>query len=587
MSEWKLIQRRFPAESPEFRSELSELARSGMRIVALAGIVLPALLIVVPIVVLQLPIAVIGVPGQSTAIWDELSIVILAGILLWFSFSERAVRNARLLFAVFVWIAGAVMFLDDMVHPGSALSTNYLALLILVAVGAMPYRRLQMFGVAFGLLVVYLALAFFTKTSLDLDSIVFLIVLGILGGWLAGLLYDSRKRQSESLQESSASEERYHSLFRDASDAIFTIENASGCFSEVNPALERMLGVAVSELQKTRFLEIVHPDDRPMVLAHHERRIRGEAAPSQYQFRIIAPATGEVHVCDVTIHRGSGSGLTAGIARDLTERMRAEQTIREYAAALERSNREIVATQARLLQAEKNAAMADLIAGVVHELNTPLAVVQCNVDLTSRAASKIAGDSRTQDRAIERCYEAIRESCGAARSAADRISSIVKTLKSFAYLDQAEVQFIDVNRAITDTLELLKYRLQERIVVKTQLLTLPELRCQARNINQMIAIIIRRAIEAIEDAGTVSLSTRCEFGVISIVIRDSGAVLSAEQQAHLFDPCLTVRENRVGLGLELPIAHQVALAHGGSIEVESIDEVGTTITIALPLGNET
>ncbi len=587
MSEWKLNWRRFPAESPGFRNELLELARSGMRIVGLAGVILPALLILVAVIIQQLPIAAIGVPGQSTAIWDELSIVFLAGILLWLSYSDRAVRNARFLFAVFVWIAGAVMLLDDLVHPGSALSTNYLALLILVAVGAMPYRRLQMMGVSVGLLAIYLALALFTGTSLDLDGLVFIMVLGILGIWLAGLLHDSRKRQAESLQQSTVSEERYHSLFRDASDAIFTIENESGCFSEVNPALERMLGVAASDLQKTRFLEIVHPDDRPMVLANHLRRIRGEAAPSQYQFRIIAPATGEVHVCDVTIHRATGSGLTAGIARDLTERIRAEQTIREYAAALERSNREIVATQARLLQAEKNAAMADLIAGVVHEINTPLAVVQCNVDLTSRAASKIAEDSRAHDLVTERCYEAIRESCGAARSAADRISSIVKTLKSFAYLDQAEVQFIDVNRAITDTLELLNYRLQERITVKTHLLTLPQLRCQARNINQMIAIIIRRAIEAIDDAGTVSISTRCEFGVISIVVRDTGAVLSAEQQAHLFDPCLTVRENRVGLGLELPIAHQVALAHGGSIEVESIDEVGTTITISLPVAIET
>ncbi len=586
MSEWKSHRRRFPAESPGFRNELFELARSGMRIVGLAGVVLPAILIFMPVVIKQLPIATIGMPGESTAIWDELSIMVLAGLLLWLSFSNLAVRNARLLFAVFVWVAGAVMLLDDMVHPGAALSTNYLALLILVAVGAMPYRRLQMLGVTAGLLAVYLALALFTGTSLDLDSLAYLVVLGILGAWLAGLLYDSRRRQAESLQQSTASKERYHSLFRDASDAIFTIENESSCFSEVNPALERMLGVSTSELQKTRFLDIVHPDDRPMVLANHQRRLRGEAAPNQYQFRIIAPATGEIHFCDVTIHQSSVSGLTAGIARDLTERIRAEQTIREYAAELERSNREIVATQARLLQAEKNAAMADLIAGVVHEINTPLAVVQCNVDLTARAVSKIAADSQPADPTAGRCHEVIRESCDAARNAADRISMIVKTLKSFAFLDQAEFQRIDVNRAITDALALLKYRLQERITVKTHLLTLPELRCQARNISQMCAIIIRRAIEAIDDAGTISISTRCEFGVISIVIRDSGAVLSAEQQAHLFDPCFIVQDKRVGLGLELPIAHQIALAHGGNIEVESIDAVGTTITISLPLATE-
>lgn len=575
---------------PEFREEIAALSRSGLRIATLVGISLPSLLIAVSVIVLQTPVAWIGVPGVSTAIWDEAAIALLAAGLLLLSAFAWTIRNARWIFILFVWLAATVILVDDLVHTGQLHSTNYLALLVLVAVGTMPFRRRHVLVLGSGMLALYLGLARAAQVPLDINILFFLGLLIPLGIWIVGLLSDARIRRHELLRRTMASEERYRSLFDDASDGIFTIDNGTGRFLEVNPALERMLGVAAADLRQMEFLSIVHPDDRALVTNHHVRRIRGEDAPAQYQFRVIAPASGNVHVCDVAIHTGGIPLLTSGIARDLTERIRAEQTIRDYAAELEVVNREIVATQARLLQAEKNSAMAHLVAGVVHELNSPLAAVQCNVDLAARAAAMItetagaaAGPAQDTDSRLSRCFETMRSACDATRAGLQRISAVVKTLRSFAHLDQAERRPIDINTCISDALRLLQYQVQDRIKIVTQLEVLPPYLCEARNITELVTIIIKRAIDGIAATGAITVATQVADNAIKITVADTGTTLTPDECRRLFDPRFSVQNQRVGLGLELPIAQHIAVDHGGTIEIASTLESGNLVLVTLPI----
>ncbi len=572
------------------QEEIERLTRTGLRIAGAVGLVLALLLIAVYTLAFNLPIAWVGRRDISTAIWDEGAVALLGGLLIAAARSPRLVRSGRLLFAIAIWLAGFVVLFDDAMHHGQLQSTGYLALLVLAAVGLMPYRRAEMLGIGAGLVVVATGLTLGLSLRLNPELLIFLGVLTILGAWISGALWESRTQRVEWLRMTAMSEERYRSLFRDASDAIFTIDNATGRFQEVNPALERLLGESSARLRQRQFHEIIHPEDRERVSGYHRARISGDEAPNHYQARIVAPTTGAIHFCEITIHRLSRPGLTAGIARDLTERIKAEQTIREYAAELEKSNREIVATQTRLVQAEKTAAMAGLVAGVVHELNSPLAAIQCNVDVAARSAAQIAnaeepeGESSAEVRArLHKNLDVLREVCSAAKGGIRRISEVVRMLRSYAHLDQAERQMVDINAVIGTVLQLLRYQIGEQIKVNCRLAPLPEFECDARDLTQMVEVFLRYAINGAGARGTVTVTTMVNTKALEIAFHSSGGELSPEEKLRLFDPHFSIQSQRVGLGLELPIAHHVVVAHGGEVEVESAPGQGTRLIVRLPL----
>jgi len=572
------------------QEEIERLTRTGMRVAGVVGLALALMLIAVYTLVFNLPIAWVGRRGISTAIWDEAAVALLGGLLIAAARSPRLVRCGRLLFAMAIWLAGFVVLLDDAVHHGQLQSTGYLALLVLAAVGLIPYRRTEMLGIGAGLVAVATGLTLGLSLRLNGELLIFLGVLTILGAWISGALWESRSQRIEWLRMTTISEERYRSLFRDASDAIFTIDNATGRFQEVNPALERLLGESGTRLRQRQFHEIIHPEDRERVIGFHRARISGDDAPDHYQARIVAPATEVIHYCEITIHRLNRPGLTAGIARDLTERVKAEQTIREYAAELEESNRKIVATQTKLVQVEKTAAMAGLVAGVVHELNSPLAAIQCNVDVAARSAAKIANaeelESDTAAEARERLrknLDVLREVCSAAKGGIRRISEVVRMLRSYAHLDQAERQQIDINAVIGTVLQLLRYQIGEQTQVNCQLGPLPQFECDARDLTQMVEVFLRYAISGAGAGGTVTVTTTVNTTALEITFHSSGVELNPEEKLRLFDPRFSLQSQRVGLELELPIAHHVVVAHGGEVEVESAPGQGTRLIVRLPL----
>ncbi|MCC6962782.1 MAG: PAS domain S-box protein, partial [candidate division Zixibacteria bacterium] len=292
------------------QEEIERLTRTGLRIAGAVGLVLALALIAVYTLVFNLPIAWVGRRDISTAIWDEAAVALLGGLLIAAARSPRLVRSGRLLFALAVWLAGVVVLFDDAMHHGQLQSTGYLALLVLAAVGLMPYRRAEMLGIGAGLVVVATGLTLGLSLRLNPELLIFLGVLTILGAWISGALWESRTQRVEWLRMTAMSEERYRSLFRDASDAIFTIDNATGRFQEVNPALERLLGESSARLRQRQFHEIIHPEDRERVSGYHRARISGDEAPNHYQARIVAPTTGAIHFCEITIHRLSRPRLT-------------------------------------------------------------------------------------------------------------------------------------------------------------------------------------------------------------------------------------------------------------------------------------
>ncbi len=572
---------------PLFRAEIEDFSRHGLQVAGLVGIVLPTTMLGVYLLILGLTPSWRGEPGVSTAIWDELSISFSAAGLFLLSKSQAAIRHAVKVFALFLWIATTVVLVDDLIHQGEIESTNYLALLMLVALGTVPCGFAAMFAMGAGMFAIYLVLVLIWPAPIRPSDLIFFGTQMILAAWIAGMLFASRRSRFEAALQITLSEQKYRSLFRDASDAIFVIDSSTGCFREVNPTLERMLGVTAAELERIPFDRVVHPDDRERVVSYHVARLRGDPAPDRYQLRIVGPFSGQEHICDIAIHRSSDTGVTAGVVRDLTERVRAEETIRNYARELEATNKELHETRGRLIHAEKAAAMTDLVAGVVHELNSPLAVILSSADMAQRATERIdagsSDSSATDNNELFRSIRILSEVCKGTKESANRISQLVATLKSFAHLDRSLIRSIDLNATISDAIALLRPFGKPETAITTNFAPLPAYLCVGRDISQLVATLVKRALITTPAGGRVDISTALHQDVIHLEVHDTGPVLSQEQSNRLFDPRFAVNDERVSLGLELPIALQIVVAHGGSVEVNSDEINGTKILVALPL----
>jgi signal transduction histidine kinase len=256
----------------------------------------------------------------------------------------------------------------------------------------------------------------------------------------------------------------------------------------------------------------------------------------------------------------------------------------------QRLQRELRQAQAALVQAEKMASLGRLVAGVAHEINTPLGVLQSSVNTMDRAAQRIAewcaGQPPEAAAAVQRFVDALVSTAGQSQVACERISGIVANLKQFARLDEAEFQPAQVRDGIESALGLLRHQLAGRIEVIREFGELPEIHCAPRQLNQLFMNLLENAVEAIRAAarpGVIRLRTRVEAGAVNIEIEDNGIGIPPENLGKIFDPGFTTKGVRVGTGLGLPICYQIVEAHGGRIEVESRLGEGSRFTVTLPM----
>jgi signal transduction histidine kinase len=263
-----------------------------------------------------------------------------------------------------------------------------------------------------------------------------------------------------------------------------------------------------------------------------------------------------------------------------------EQKVEERTAELSRTLRELRETQTQLVQSEKMAALGNLVAGVAHEINTPLGAVTSNTDLVGRALGRLRETETGSDarRYVERAAAAVdvsREACG-------RIAHIVKSLRNFTRLDEAERKPADLHEGLESTLTLAAHVMKNRVAVRREYGILPPVDCHANQINQVFLNVLVNAAQAIDGPGTITIRTRCEerptARMAVVEIEDTGRGIAPEHIAKIFDPGFTTKGVGVGTGLGLAICYRIVAAHRGTIAVDSAVGVGSTFRILLPLG---
>jgi two-component system NtrC family sensor kinase len=255
---------------------------------------------------------------------------------------------------------------------------------------------------------------------------------------------------------------------------------------------------------------------------------------------------------------------------------------RSYCCELEKTLASLKESQTALVQAEKIASMGRLVAGVAHEINNPLGVIESSVDTMERAAKRISREApATGELAGVLCEAAER-----AKAAIGRVAHTVVNLKQFAQLDRADFQRAHIHPGIDTAIQFLRHRCGESIHVVTEYGNLPAIDCAPRELNQMFMNLLLNAIESIEARGgngTIRIETRANGAYVNVSIADDGCGIPADDVGRIFDPGFTTKGVKVGTGLGLPICYQIAHAHRGEIDVSSRPGEGTTVTVRLPV----
>ena len=245
-------------------------------------------------------------------------------------------------------------------------------------------------------------------------------------------------------------------------------------------------------------------------------------------------------------------------AKELEEAHKRQQVLDE----LERSNRELRQTQTQLVQSERMASLVNLVAGISHEFNTPAGVISSMQDTLVRAVDKLKktlGATFPQEyqnnRQLQSTFSLIANANQALGTATERMITIVRNLRNFARLDEAEFQLVDIHEGIDNTLALVQMQLADRITVIKEYGKLPPLPCAPGQLNQVFLHLIKNAVQAIEGKGEIRLSTFLRDGKAHIQISDTGKGIPPEHLERLFDFRFRAGGSRVKMGFGLSISY--------------------------------
>ena len=288
---------------------------------------------------------------------------------------------------------------------------------------------------------------------------------------------------------------------------------------------------------------------------------------------------------------------------------RVEQRTRELSAALA----QLKASEAQLIQSEKMSSLGQMVAGIAHEINTPLAYVKNSLgsvavqlpEVRSLIAEthnllKLLHSGSPDPARLQAAYLAVRgridrfagqqsltelgQLAGDGLHGIEQISEIVLNLKNFSRLDRSKVSSFNLNEGLRSALLLARHELRQ-IHVDTHFGDIPPVTCSPSQLNQVFLNLITNAAQAVGPAGgRITLCTRrADAGHVAVDVADNGCGIEPAIMPRIFDPFFTTKPVGEGTGLGLSIAYKIIEQHGGSITVDSTPGSGTTFTVLLPL----
>jgi signal transduction histidine kinase len=263
-------------------------------------------------------------------------------------------------------------------------------------------------------------------------------------------------------------------------------------------------------------------------------------------------------------------------------------------------------TQSQLMQSEKMAGLGQLVAGIAHEINNPLAFVSNNVAVLQRDLSflrqilelyKQAECALTQpadsldaihklEKQIDLPYtlKNLEETLSRSSDGLRRIQQIVTDLRTFVRLDDSSLKEADLNAGIESTVNIIRSKAKgQHVRIEMDLHPLPPVSCYPAKINQVVMNLVANAIDASPPDKTVTVRTgACDDGV-RIEVVDQGTGIAPALRNKIFDPFFTTKPPGKGTGLGLSISYGIIRDHGGRIEIQSEQGAGSRFIVYIPL----
>ncbi|MBE7382549.1 MAG: PAS domain-containing protein [Leptolyngbya sp. SIO1E4] len=318
---------------------------------------------------------------------------------------------------------------------------------------------------------------------------------------------------------------------------------------------------------------------------------------------------------ELLISLAGQAGIAIGQA-DLYQRA-TENAIRarQQAEDLEATLAELQRTQAQLVQTEKMSSLGQLVAGVAHEINNPVSFISGNISHAWRYTQDLLALIQQyqafyptpppellaliQKIDLEFLAEDFPKLLESMRIGADRIKSIVTSLRHFSRMDEAEIKAVDIHDGLESTLMILQNRLKangDRPEVRLHRMyaELPPVECYAGQLNQVFMNLISNAIDALEDQMQVGkqqpppeiciATEQVPPNQVRITIADNGPGISTQKRRRIFEPFYTTKPIGKGTGIGLSISYQIVTErHQGTLNCESQPGEGTTFHIMIPL----
>jgi two-component system NtrC family sensor kinase len=358
------------------------------------------------------------------------------------------------------------------------------------------------------------------------------------------------------------------------------ITRENGEIVYANRALANLVGLTQEEMIGRVSPDFyVDPDDRGRFI----EQLRRDGVVHDFETRVRSTTGREFWITQSAGRaRLGGDEVLMGSVVDIDQRKKAEAALAEATKQLEQAH-------VQMIQQEKMAALGSLIAGLSHEINTPLGVVASGQQTLTAALRKLdATLTKTAPAAhghknVQAAFRVMTDVLDTVEGGAARLHEIMQRFASFTQLDRAERRLSDLHDGLNNTLLVVAHRLGKRIAVVKDYRLDAEVHCNIANLNQVFFTLLLRASEAIVGDGTITIRSWLQGDDAVITIEDDGHAMDPSQLSRVFEPALAVQGARVAMGMGLPIAYRITKEHGGDLRLDSNDGSGTTATVTVPL----